>query len=540
MTHLRVTDSSTAQVTYPERINAAPILAKSEKTGESALAPISHEVLQQIRSLTREGASQIEALLQMTQPTLEQLASRSCHLDTDLVPSSELGAQAAALEAAIVGSLSHQSTGASARRLGDLHTVRQGFMLLTTEALDKNPSSIAGERAQKLVELASQPSLQQALAAECQSVFGGLSVGVDVHALVALVIRQSYMEGLQGMYSYAEKVQFYNNLKKQIREEIGRARTAMQAVAGKEEKDTITPFATKTFQADYVGQAKNAHNSQEATLDPKLTDQIAARNEALAALGKSPAPRESSMATPGQTIKSTAGGSGKMWSEVQPALSTAAYDNVSTHLSRIAKGDTHTYKAAEAALLQAINEQGVKVSFSSQALIHRGSTWSPSGSGEKTLYPKPGQSLEDFLTTGLPKFLGELSIGLGGTHYQQTQLSLDLPALTVKQFDNSEVRAWSEQFDAINQQYPLASRAAGIQSADEKSASVGKDVSTKAQLDGYIQNLEDKLSSVGDDAQMANVDLQNMLQKQQQSLQMLSTIEKALHDTAMSVIRKMG
>jgi hypothetical protein len=54
------------------------------------------------------------------------------------------------------------------------------------------------------------------------------------------------------------------------------------------------------------------------------------------------------------------------------------------------------------------------------------------------------------------------------------------------------------------------------------------------------RSIEDKLETVGDDAQLANVDLQNILQKQQQTLQMLSTISKLLHDTAMSVIRKIG
>tara|TARA_B100000676_G_scaffold301393_1_gene348519 strand:+ start:176 stop:1048 length:873 start_codon:yes stop_codon:yes gene_type:complete len=63
---------------------------------------------------------------------------------------------------------------------------------------------------------------------------------------------------------------------------------------------------------------------------------------------------------------------------------------------------------------------------------------------------------------------------------------------------------------------------------------------TKEELDVYIQNLEETLNSVGDDAQLANVDLQNMLQKQQQTLQMMSNIAKMLHDTAMSVIRKIG
>jgi len=48
------------------------------------------------------------------------------------------------------------------------------------------------------------------------------------------------------------------------------------------------------------------------------------------------------------------------------------------------------------------------------------------------------------------------------------------------------------------------------------------------------------MNSVGDDAQLANVDLQNMLQKQQQTMQMMSNISKMLHDTAMAVIRKIG
>ena len=66
------------------------------------------------------------------------------------------------------------------------------------------------------------------------------------------------------------------------------------------------------------------------------------------------------------------------------------------------------------------------------------------------------------------------------------------------------------------------------------------DVGNKAGLESYIESLEDQLNSVGDDSQLANVDLQNMLQKQQQTMQMMSSISKMLHDTAMAVIRKIG
>ena len=59
-------------------------------------------------------------------------------------------------------------------------------------------------------------------------------------------------------------------------------------------------------------------------------------------------------------------------------------------------------------------------------------------------------------------------------------------------------------------------------------------------FDVEIAKWEEKLNTIGDDAQLANVDLQNILQKQQQTLQMMSNISKMLYDTAQSVIRKMG
>ncbi len=72
---------------------------------------------------------------------------------------------------------------------------------------------------------------------------------------------------------------------------------------------------------------------------------------------------------------------------------------------------------------------------------------------------------------------------------------------------------------------------------------LGADVATTASpeaLESKIKELEEKLNTIGDDAQLANVDLQNILEKQQQMLQALSTISKLLYDTAMTVIRKIG
>ena len=51
---------------------------------------------------------------------------------------------------------------------------------------------------------------------------------------------------------------------------------------------------------------------------------------------------------------------------------------------------------------------------------------------------------------------------------------------------------------------------------------------------------DEELQTIGEDAQLANLDLQNMLQKQQQSLQIISNVSDMLHDTAMAVVRNMG
>jgi len=61
-----------------------------------------------------------------------------------------------------------------------------------------------------------------------------------------------------------------------------------------------------------------------------------------------------------------------------------------------------------------------------------------------------------------------------------------------------------------------------------------------AALQREVDAYEHRLNEIGDDAQLANIDLQNMLQKQQQLVQMISNISKLLDDTALAVIRKIG
>jgi hypothetical protein len=63
---------------------------------------------------------------------------------------------------------------------------------------------------------------------------------------------------------------------------------------------------------------------------------------------------------------------------------------------------------------------------------------------------------------------------------------------------------------------------------------------TKNNAGEISSDLERQFESTGDDAQLANTDLQSALQKQKQTLQTLSSVMKAQHDTAMAVNRKIG
>jgi hypothetical protein len=52
--------------------------------------------------------------------------------------------------------------------------------------------------------------------------------------------------------------------------------------------------------------------------------------------------------------------------------------------------------------------------------------------------------------------------------------------------------------------------------------------------------IEDRLSTIGDDSRLAGLDLQNRLQRQQQTVAIMSVISKVTPDTAQSIIRNLG
>ena len=65
-------------------------------------------------------------------------------------------------------------------------------------------------------------------------------------------------------------------------------------------------------------------------------------------------------------------------------------------------------------------------------------------------------------------------------------------------------------------------------------------ISTKAQLSNQISLLNDTVNDIGGNADAANLDLQNLAQKQTQFVSVQSNLSKMVHDTAMSEIRNIS
>jgi hypothetical protein len=158
---------------------------------------------------------------------------------------------------------------------------------------------------------------------------------------------------------------------------------------------------------------------------------------------------------------------------------------------------------------------------------------------------KPGESLEEFFKRAISEqthsFRKNVSQQEGDIRIQSIHFKTEMPDLTVKVVEHKATsnEEMVEFMDLGYQTSPLLGAGTGTGAGDVSSAEAGA-IETKEELENYIQGLEEQLNSVGDDSQLANVDLQNHLQKQQQVLQMMSNISKVLHDTAQAIIRKIG
>ena len=378
----------------------------------------------------------------------------------------------------------------------------------------------------------------------------GITTYNDVNALVQQVLREAYLQNTEDLRMFAEKVKFFNAVKETLRNELSRAREALTSaieanpgVGSDEQMSLREPFLPADVDTTFRGGTDVSVTDAYKAFDGRSAD-----------------------------AAFTTGEFGGDWS----TMSGQRWDPLAVDLNR--DGRVETIDAAGGVFdLGSRTESRTRVDGNAIGDV------AASGSGLRTRWND-----ERDVTTRFTEWFGPAEgivvLDRNGDGTIQGQDLFGDEQVTGRNVANGyedlalldsnndgtfdyrderfhEVQIWQDaNSDGIAQEGEMSSLFQnGISSLDlqatagavagENSAVIREGsefraldgaIFSREQLENYLSTTEDQLNTVGDDAQLANVDLQNMLQKQQQTLQMMSNISKSLHDTAMSVIRKIG
>jgi len=367
---------------------------------------------------------------------------------------------------------------------------------------------------------------------------GKVIVEQDINALVQQVLRESYLIGSEQLLDYAEKVKFYNHLKKKARAQLKDARATKaewqprQAAMG-EGKTFVSerPFAMKELDEGtgewYV----------PTTSEKDVEEEI--RNVAANATSSLPSP-----ALDYETFigPSTLSSQDRVFLETAWREHDAICDNIARMVEIVPKLTRDELKHYLPRFLDALHGGAWKNTHEPEMIkIYNALTPIQCVAAlNERLHP---------LVRGYSRDGGLLGpLGLNKSEVLQIDLHLNDGCVQVADelhlpfgTDPKKIQAALEA--SLKRVPPSAGpQAPSTGSMTSANPSIGSPrvARTTEQLDVYIKGLEDKMNGIGDDAQLANVDLQNELQKQQQLLQMMSNISKMLHETALAVVRKMG
>ncbi|MEC9464523.1 MAG: hypothetical protein VX834_01985 [Myxococcota bacterium] len=355
----------------------------------------------------------------------------------------------------------------------------------------------------------------------------------NVNALVQEVLREAYLIQCDQLRDYANRVKFHNNEKKAIREQLDLARTM-----------TFNEDGRRTSAPLYPRGASTAPTLQ----NPPVQDSGSAPNRLVSA-GRNVAQLvtvEEIKTVGGKKITGTANGQGNdigdKGKDAILAAADRAYEEFESYWQDLSdeekialetrmreEGDlafTYVGEEKDFGRTQDLDKKVVLFTLGGHETVLEFVRDSLNKTADKLV-----RDYEDFEDG---KCEGQADVG-------QIELGMAIPKTT---YDAIKIRQKLQQTSEQSRQ-PLRSVALGgfgmsSQTETDHAWMKSETIDTETQRDDYVKALEDRLNSVGDDAQLANVDLQNCLQKQQQLISMMSNISKTLHETAMAIIRKMG
>ena len=378
----------------------------------------------------------------------------------------------------------------------------------------------------------------------------------DVNALVQQVLREAYSQNTEDLRMYAEKVKFFNKVKESLRDELSNARKSLTAAGpGEPETELSAPFNPTNTSSTWTGNQDVSQTSAvRATSirsgDAKFETGTFAGDWQITS-GNRWDPLAIDLDGDGQiSTIDAANGVFDLGSTTQSQDVNDNWNNISANSSIAA--DANITQSSVGALFTGTEERTVDTKFTEWfgptegiVVFDRNGDGNIQGSdlfGDQNV---TGRDVADgYEDLALLDTNNDGVVDSSDNDFSKLQIWQDANSDGIAQ-DGELTTLFQNSITSLNTQSSggaVAGENADIIAAGNNLGAVNSEgaLFTKGQLDDYIKTVEDQLNSVGDDAQLANVDLQNMLQKQQQTLQMMSNISKALHDTAMAVIRKMG
>jgi hypothetical protein len=393
----------------------------------------------------------------------------------------------------------------------------------------------------------------------------------NVQAYVQMVLRRSYQLMSEELYYFASKVQFYNDLKASIREQLDRARNFYFDDAGQRREDG-DPFHGQLVSFDPVTGATSPYdapsddNSHVPSRDAKPPVVLPSLSEAHASFGSALVDIDTVLAQPifdvawGDltTPKSLNTGYASVHdidADEQGQIIFTTPDGNATSTPLL--GETiFAQKDLWLAWFQNLTPelQGEivqdlamgKLEFQADARVKTPNALSFFGRlGHDNLSPidealsilqnrlndnpdaDPCELFEDFIDVAANTLNQALVYESQESMIDVDYMIFGLTPSSTNTDLNYEVKG--DIFKSSDPQVGVASNAQGSTQGFNQE-----------KIEGYIEHLEQTLQSVGDDAQLAQIDLQNTLQKQQQLLTLLSNISKNWHDVAMSIVRNVG
>ncbi|MBN1960013.1 MAG: hypothetical protein JW841_03640 [Deltaproteobacteria bacterium] len=368
------------------------------------------------------------------------------------------------------------------------------------------------------------------------SVKGGM---IDVNALVQEVLRTSYLETTEDLRFYAEKVKYFNDCKKALRDNLTDLRK-LQAEATKYATETLGVSdmndMTPSQQAQMAAWMLSHGNKASKDFYSQLVETTFTSGQA-AVLEKI----ELWATTSGINIPDAVKlqikqlvESGKSPDAIRLCSQFIVYAGLRSSGSRVKDANISDNDDFDAFLAEDIE------SLTRDDALAIISIFAPNAANEKADMIESCTSIEEVVALISPEVQQILNTVAG---------EADLDVLNSVLSDigtNGAKSSYAIQVcGSVDEAYKT------MFGGDDDSATIRQNMgisnlipppgmSSFAQLEAEIKAKEEKLNTVGDDAQLANVDLQNMLQKQQQTLQMMSNISKVLYDTAMAITRKIG